>query len=73
MARAGCLASPSMDEQRMPPPTATELLRLVEARIITVDEARQFLFGHKSHTRLPFPDDHLRRSHGTHAAGRMVL
>jgi hypothetical protein len=34
-----------MDDQRTPPPTATELLRLVEAEIISRDEARTFLFG----------------------------
>jgi hypothetical protein len=70
-----------MDEQRTPPPTATELLRLVEARIINVEEARRFLYGERPETTPSaeeterLRENHYRRSNGKHARlpGRMVL
>jgi hypothetical protein len=75
-----------MDDQRIqrtPPPTATELLRLVEARIISVEEARRFLFGQRPEKNY-FTDDHARlqdevgqhrRTSGKHMrpAGMVVL
>jgi hypothetical protein len=62
-----------MDEHRMQPPTATDLIRLVEARIITVDEARQFLSPEATEMADAPPLCPPRRRSGTHAADRMVI
>jgi hypothetical protein len=70
-----------MDQQRTPPPTATELLRLVEARIINVEEARRFMYGEQPEA-IPSDEEkerkreeEYRRHNGQHARlpGRMVL
>jgi hypothetical protein len=71
-----------MDEQRTPPPTPTDLLRLVAARIISVDEARRFLYGEErpqaeesDEEKARAREAHYRHYNGKHARlpGRIVL